>query len=1323
MNLNIYVNPIRYFLLILCLWTSKSFSQTILHDATEITQTQAQLSADFPQLSQTHGFQYKKGILVSLDDFSQIALSKLSDPVLIETTGKAWKARTAKGWVESNSNLSSGQSSTMQAKVEFFKDTEISFDWSVDSEKDKGVLMFIVDGKTVKEISGDIPFTRTAYTIKTGKHTLSWSYKKVSSTNVGLDLGMVRNINFQNTTMGDWKNENVSGNILSLKGLTPGMTYLYRGFSDVPTAMKQFTTKPISIEAFKVLDLTQTTATFNEVLDNGDAKVDTKYILVKGSLPKDELVVAILGNYPTTLSPKFTGKFWKVYNEGVSCGNAMNLAQSCAGNVEIETDFNKQKTISFDWAAQAYENLTFNFYVDGKLVYTLKSSSPSGEPVFSNKTYTLSAGHHTLKWQTTSNQQYGQYKNMQGYIKNLNLGTQENITGNVQDISKHEIKGLIPNSLYSVRFVSTHICGDMTDLETATNWLAFTTKNVIAQISEVTNIKQASATLNGFVDGGDANIMSVGLQYKEKSSNNWSDIPFDVTENKLQRSIKRLKPNTVYNCRSYIQAKDCIIQYSQISNFTTLSIEAQKPILKKVAQHSATLEGHVVFGDASIYQRGMQFRKFGDTKWEEVEDGGEEETYTLSKNNLDMNAKYQARTYIQAAGKDLVYSEILDFKTLDNYFTKLLSTSTQTSVNLEAELTEVDDNIDVEYGFEYYISCDGFTNNPNEYPKTEMLKVKAQLINGKAIATLGSLAPQYKVDYRAYAKVGGQVFYFTASSKEWDEIWTQKAFVIIKKQNSTQTTFTAALDVQNCNDDANVTAIEYRINNIENNSYTSCSKDLRIVGLLPNQKYILNFRGSVNGLLCPLFIKSQKETSNYEFVTKDVNVSVRFSSITQTKATMKVSVDGGDATVSDLCYKMNYSEKKPLTGTVVFKDLIPNSKYDITIYGTINGKEYSWSNFSFTTNPVTIDISNKTITQTSSTFVLSYNCGDANFVSSGIVYSVSSALGNEKEGEGNILIKELLPNTTYYYKGYVETKESGRIYSPLSSFTTKNIECQTNAATCISNRSATLNGSISCDTNSSAEFGFQWKQMEHWNTEPAFTKGHKNDDGSISVSLVNGMLEPNTDYQYRAAVHYNGKYYYSNEWKTFRTESEYIYYPTSVYTMFRTDRENNRLVLCGYYVAGSEEISTQGYEYWNNSTSKNTTTMYSKSNVVKIVTDQTMQYELNPETMQDGVYSVRAFVQTISGKIEYGNTLTFEIQQKGVVGIENQIVDNKKIECKSNKQSIYISNANGCVCSVYTLNGALIRKIKAISDYEEILLPKGNVYIVKVGEYTFKLSH
>lgn len=1321
--------------------TAVTHAQIVLHEATNITQTKATLSADFSDLNNEHGFQYKYGILPNIDEFSRTALSANSDLVQINTTSNAWSARTVKGWVESKSNLAIGATSIMSTTINFSESTNITFDWSVDSEEGIGILSFIVDGKKIREISGAVEFTQVSYSVEKGKHILQWQYKRTATSNVGLDIGKVRNINLQNTTEGKWVSVKCLSDNERISNLYPQKSYLFRAFMKVNgenkfSSISNFTTVPIKIGDVEISEVSQTSANIDSKIDLGDAEAMINVVLGKKKKYHlcSKLEKTLIDRNCLRDSTLIDFSFSPGWNSNSIKETVYNQVSTRQENITAKFLLSSNATVSFDWNCYGWQGNSLGsktssmyLYVDGKLASSIKKKSEDSS--LEHVSVNLSSGSHTLKWVadlaggSPSWPAWAEVKNLE--IENISEFSEDPyiINNTTLPLKKRE---LIPNTTYGVYIQSVPTF----ESDLAKEWIngnselkLFTTRNVSASVQSAVNIKQASATIRGKVNGGDATIIATGLQYKDISSKRWGDYSKAVNATELSQNINRLKPNTTYNYRSYIQAQNCDTTFSAIGSFTTQAVEAQKPILKKLAQHSATLEGHVIFGDASIYQRGMQFRKYGDSKWEEVEDGGEEEIYILSKNNLEMNTTYQARTYIQPAGKDVVYSEILEFKTLNNYHKNLYSTSTQTTVNFEAELTEVDDNVDVEYGFEYYIGCDGFTMNESEYPKSEKQYIKAQIANGKAVATLGSMAPQYKVVYRACAKVGSQVFYFTASSKEWDEIWTQKAFIAIEKQNSTQTTFTAALDVQNCNDDANVTAIEYRINNIENNSYTSCSKDLRIVGLLPNQKYSLNFRGSVNGLLCPLFIKSQKEMSNFEFATKDVNVSVRFSSITQTKATMKVSVDGGDATVSDLCYKMNYSEKKPLTGTVVFKDLTPNSKYYITIYGTINGKEYSWSNFSFTTNPVTIDISNKTITQTSSTFVLSYNCGDANFVSSGIVYSVSSALGNEKEGEGNILIKELLPNTTYYYKGYVETKESGRIYSPLSSFTTKNIECQTNAATCISNRSATLNGSISCDTNSSAEFGFQWKQMEHWNTEPAFTKGHKNDDGSIYVSLVNGMLEPNTDYQYRAAVHYNGKYYYSNEWKTFRTESEYIYYPTSVYTMFRTDRENNRLVLCGYYVAGSEEISTQGYEYWNNSTSKSTTTMYSKSNVVKIVTDQTMQYELNPETMQDGVYSVRAFVQTISGKIEYGNTLTFEIQQKGVVGIENQIVDNKKIECKSNKQYIYISNANGCVCSVYTLNGALIRKIKAISDYEEILLPKGNVYIVKVGEYTFKLSH
>ena len=44
-------------------------AQIVLHEVTDVSQTKATLSADFPDLSDEHGFQYKYGTLPEIDNF------------------------------------------------------------------------------------------------------------------------------------------------------------------------------------------------------------------------------------------------------------------------------------------------------------------------------------------------------------------------------------------------------------------------------------------------------------------------------------------------------------------------------------------------------------------------------------------------------------------------------------------------------------------------------------------------------------------------------------------------------------------------------------------------------------------------------------------------------------------------------------------------------------------------------------------------------------------------------------------------------------------------------------------------------------------------------------------------------------------------------------------------------------------------------------------------------------------------------------------------------------------------------------------------------
>lgn len=157
----------------------QSSAQIVLYEATDITQTKATLSADFPDLNSEHGFQYKYGTLPEIDDFSKVALSTNSDPIQLSTSSTSgWIARPIKGWIENNTSIPVGQSSSVSAFINFTEDSEISFEWSIDSEENVGFLNFLVDGVNLKSISGFIDFTKMTCMISKGQHTLTWQYIK-----------------------------------------------------------------------------------------------------------------------------------------------------------------------------------------------------------------------------------------------------------------------------------------------------------------------------------------------------------------------------------------------------------------------------------------------------------------------------------------------------------------------------------------------------------------------------------------------------------------------------------------------------------------------------------------------------------------------------------------------------------------------------------------------------------------------------------------------------------------------------------------------------------------------------------------------------------------------------------------------------------------------------------------------------------------------------------------------------------------------------------------------------------------------------------------
>lgn len=1419
-------------------------AQIVLHDATNVTQTKAVLSAEFLDSGfVAKGFEYKFGTVPILDEFSKFVLSQDSEPVQITTTGKQWSARTVKGWVESNKELAAGESSSMTATVTFYNAGNVSFDWSVDSEENIGVLCFIVDGKVVSEISGLVDFKTYTRSIAAGEHTLEWRYEKKSATNVGLDLGMVRNIKFVNVTEGDWIEVQTDSDTYDLSNLYPGHEYIYRAYYtrkregrlpsnvsryiSVYSQIETFSTLPVTLGEPEIVSTTQTTAQIKATADYGDAMVETG-LVYKAAEPSPSEISNITDFEKAFFAEDTRGRGiqliyepseWNIY-DGYVMNKTINILSSIVAKVYILQETN----VSFEWRRIDYRADAW-FYVDGERKNTIE--------------VTLTPGYHELKWVTRGDQYYDSYSGYEssyygvGSVSIPGAMPSRNLWGDTTieeakaaddstlvivpcDTSfEHVAKGLKTNTKYYVQsYMLPLFDSELPKVwtETVSQPVSFTTKNVVAECDTIKDLKQASATICGKVDGGDATIVAAGLQYKDATGARWTTYEKGYATQELSHNVTRLRPGTSYHYRSYIQAEDCDTVFSAVGSFTTLAVEPIKPEIIRCSQHEVELQGKVMFGDANIYQRGMQFRKYNASspeEWEDVEDGGSDSIFTFIRKDLEMGVTYEARTYVQAAGCDIQYSDIIKFTTLDYYVSKQWSRSTQTTVQLLALVVDVDEIAEIEYGFEYFISGDGFSYwDGYEFETSDTVSVKLTPVDGVISTRLENLFPDCVLEYRAFAIVNGE--HISYSLNQWSIAHLKPALVDVAIKERTQTSVTLQIDAEQdslwngkIEADAVISQIEYMLGggNIALGDYKICSNELEIDNLLPGRGYEIHFRGLSGGHYCPLLASESHDFSMFEFSTLPVEVSAEFSDITQTKATMKVNImagdaevenfeysinDGvdympcgetvilenlypgtkysiifrgeiggeiyyfyyyqqqiyefstlpvevsavfsnvtqtkatmevnliaGDATVTDFEYALDYSEYVPCTDIVKFENLTPGQWHYVGFRANVCGKwiyfnQYNQTESGFRTKDVTVSVTSVEEMQTALLFEQNNIYGDATYVSSGVEIVKDGTSIFPAGADGVVIVNELLPLETYSCRAYLETVEGGKVYSPYIDYTTTSIGCENSEVSNISNRSATMNGTIDCDSYSSAEFGFQWKQMSGWESEPAFTKGVKNDDGTISVALVNGMLEPNTDYQYRVAIRYLGKVYSASDWVTFRTELEYVYYPASVYTIFRTDRENNALVLCGYYVAGSESISSQGYEYW--STTRRTR---SAGEVVTINTDESMQYSISLASLADGNYSVRAFVETASGDRIYGQTLSFGVSGGALLAVDEMETDN--IECSVSGNVLSVHNAANQSCIIYNIQGAIIEERDTMSDTETFVLERKGLYIVSFG--------
>ena len=236
----------------------------------------------------------------------------------------------------------------------------------------------------------------------------------------------------------------------------------------------------------------------------------------------------------------------------------------------------------------------------------------------------------------------------------------------------------------------------------------------------------------------------------------------------------------------------------------------------------------------------------------------------------------------------------------------------------------------------------------------------------------------------------------------------------------------------------------------------------------------------------------------------------------------------------------------------------------------------------------------------------------------------------------------LYPKT--YYKGRitVETLE-GSSETVESSVTTPELELTTLQPKCVSSSCAI----VAAATNIAEEepnVGFQWKKYdapESLKPNEAYAAIY---DGQLEGYLKN--LQSAFYYNVRAFYKTNDGTYYYGDWVTF-DPSDFSYFEPTVHTYPATQTTDCTASVRGYVLAGTDNITEQGFEYWETNGAsfaqklvKNALLVPSAEDInVVLSTGQVMQVVLDglkPQT----TYTYRAFVRTTGGTT-YGEEQTF----------------------------------------------------------------------------------
>ena len=241
----------------------------------------------------------------------------------------------------------------------------------------------------------------------------------------------------------------------------------------------------------------------------------------------------------------------------------------------------------------------------------------------------------------------------------------------------------------------------------------------------------------------------------------------------------------------------------------------------------------------------------------------------------------------------------------------------------------------------------------------------------------------------------------------------------------------------------------------------------------------------------------------------------------------------------------------------------------------------------------------------------------------------------------------LEPETEYTLRYYVTNEKDGTITKD-TIFQTPALTFETLPAKATSNTVAL----ICAETNLSdmeTGAGFEWRRYDAPELVPSTQSPCPVVDGVLTGALRN--LSANTYYKFRPYyTSASGQTYYG-DWLAFGTADAYVYFDPTVRTYEATSVTETEARVRGYAIAGSGEITEQGFEYWP----EGAPAKRSAADVRRVQAEGQFMTATLAELQPGTTYTFRVYVETAKSTT-YGEEQTFTTVDDGT-GISGIVGD------------------------------------------------------------------